>query len=184
MYVCVLLSAMASTWKASTKFCLLQILFPSGELVLLSELLVLVFLFRELKRSPMYRKTRNKVKTSGARRNTSSHVQSFTLSHSKYICIYYIYLFTVNTDEITKLTGIAASLGEEFVSEMNMWYGAKELASRWNSFLCFGQTILAQTTLKFLSALIITTLWKLIFKPTVKPDKKTMNLWRGLTGFL
>lgn len=55
----------------------------------------------------------------------------------------------VDADEITKLTGIAASLGDEFVSEMNMWYGAKELASRWNGFPCFGQTILAQTPLSF-----------------------------------
>ena len=31
---------------------------------------------------------------------------------------------------------------------MNM-YGAKELASRWNGFPCFGQTILAQTPLSF-----------------------------------
>ena len=52
---------------------------------------------------------------------------------------------SVDTDEITKVTGIATSLGDEFVAEMNMWYGAKELASRW----CFGRTIFAQTPLSF-----------------------------------
>ena len=40
-------------------------------------------------------------------------------------------------------------MGDEFVSEMNMWYGANELACRWNGFPCFGQTILAQTPLSF-----------------------------------
>ena len=56
---------------------------------------------------------------------------------------------SVDTDEITRVTGIATSLGDEFVAEMNMWYGAKELASRWNGFPCFGQTIFAQTPLSF-----------------------------------
>ena len=56
---------------------------------------------------------------------------------------------SVDTDEITKVTGIATSLGDEFVAEMNMWYGAKELASRWNGFPCFGRTIFAQTPLSF-----------------------------------
>lgn len=56
---------------------------------------------------------------------------------------------SVDTDEITRVTGIATSLGDEFVAEMNMWYGAKELASRWNGFPCFGQTIFAQTFLNF-----------------------------------
>lgn len=40
-------------------------------------------------------------------------------------------------------------MGDEFVAEMNMWYGAKELASRWNGFPCFGQTIFSQTPLSF-----------------------------------
>jgi hypothetical protein len=30
-----------------------------------------------------------------------------------------------------------------------MWYGAKELAERWNGFPCFGQTIFAKTPLTF-----------------------------------
>ena len=62
---------------------------------------------------------------------------------------------SVDTDEITKVTGIATSLGDEFVTEMNMWYGAKELASRWNGFPCFGRTIFDQTPLSFLSAPIV-----------------------------
>ena len=56
---------------------------------------------------------------------------------------------SVDTDEITKVTGIATSLGDEFVAEMNMWYGAKELASRWNGFPCFCRAIFAQTPLSF-----------------------------------
>lgn len=32
---------------------------------------------------------------------------------------------------------------------MNMWYGAKELAERWNGFPCFRQTLFAKTPLSF-----------------------------------
>ena len=74
------LFVIAGTHIEPTKFCSLQILFPSGELVSLSELLVLVFLFGQLKRSPLYRISRNKIRISGARRNTSSHVESSTQS--------------------------------------------------------------------------------------------------------
>ena len=56
---------------------------------------------------------------------------------------------SVDPEEILKIKGIATSLGDEFVAEMNMWYGAKELASRWNGFPCFGQSIFAKTPLSF-----------------------------------
>ena len=48
-----------------------------------------------------------------------------------------------------QIKSTATSLGDDFVAEMNMWYGAKELASRWNGFPCFGQTIFAKTPLSF-----------------------------------
>lgn len=51
--------------------------------------------------------------------------------------------------EVTNLKKLAASLGEDFTAEMNMWYGANELANRWNGFPCFGQTIFAKTPLSF-----------------------------------
>lgn len=44
----------------------------------------------------------------------------------------------VDVDEIIKFIGIVVFLGDEFVFEMNMWYGVKEFVSRWNGFLCFG----------------------------------------------
>ena len=56
---------------------------------------------------------------------------------------------SVNPEEIAKLKSIAVSFGDEFLAEMNMWYGAKELANRWNGFPCFGQTIFAKTPLSF-----------------------------------
>lgn len=56
---------------------------------------------------------------------------------------------SVDQDEIKKIKSIATSLGDEFLAEMNMWYGAKELASRWNGFPCFGKTIFAKTPLSF-----------------------------------
>lgn len=56
---------------------------------------------------------------------------------------------SVNHEEVTKVKKIATSLGDDFMAEMNMWYGAKELANRWNGFPCFGQTIFAKTPLPF-----------------------------------
>lgn len=50
----------------------------------------------------------------------------------------------IKPEEVTNLKKLAASLGEDFTAEMSMWYGAKELANRWNGFPCFGQTIWAK----------------------------------------
>ena len=56
---------------------------------------------------------------------------------------------SVHPEEIKKIKSIATSLGDDFLAEMNMWHGAKELASRWDGFPCFGQTIFARTPLSF-----------------------------------
>lgn len=56
---------------------------------------------------------------------------------------------SVDHEGIEKVKNIASSLGDDFIAEMNMWYGAKELAKRWNGFPCFGQTIFAETPLAF-----------------------------------
>lgn len=56
---------------------------------------------------------------------------------------------SIKPEGVTNLKKQAASLGEDFTAEMNMWYGANELANRWNGFPCFGQTIFAKTPLSF-----------------------------------
>lgn len=56
---------------------------------------------------------------------------------------------SIDPEEVSNLKEIAASLGDDFMAEMNMWYGAKELANRWNGLPCFGQTIFANTPLSF-----------------------------------
>ena len=51
-----------------------------------------------------------------------------------------------------KIKSIALSLRDELLlAEMNMWYGVKQLAERWNGFPCFGQSLFAKTPW-FLSA--------------------------------
>ena len=56
---------------------------------------------------------------------------------------------SIKPEEVTNMKKLASSLGEDFTAEMNMWYGAKELANRWNGFPCFGQNIFAKTPLSF-----------------------------------
>ena len=76
---------------------------------------------------------------------------------------------SVHPEEIKKTKSTATSLGDDFLAEMDMWHGAKELASRWDGFPCFGQTIFARTPFQFHCH----TSWRLLFMPIVKLAKRT-----------
>lgn len=45
---------------------------------------------------------------------------------------------SIKSVEVINLKKLVILLGEDFIVEMNVWYGVKELVNRWNGFFFFG----------------------------------------------
>ena len=58
-------------------------------------------------------------------------------------CFDYLQEVGMEEEEINRLREVAVHAGRDFVSEMNMWWGVRELGRRWNGQPCFGSTIFA-----------------------------------------
>lgn len=70
-----------------------------------------------------------------------------TISATKFCsaeeCFQYLAEVGMANDEIDQLREVAVHAGRDFVNEMNMWWGVRELGRRWNGQPCFGSTLFA-----------------------------------------